>query len=86
VEEDPILIDLSIKSKTYGKLFYYCPSITYSSKPVPIYDSLKTWIKTVIECYKTNVYTVTKDGILIINDNEREIVKKYNEDFTFWNS
>jgi hypothetical protein len=83
-EEDPIMIDLSVKSKTYGSIFYYCPNITFSPIPVPIYDSLSTWIKIVIECYERNVYNISKEGKLIVIGNEYEVVKKYNKPYPFW--
>ena len=84
VLEDPILIDLSKKSKTYGQIFYYCPSITFSDRPVPMYNSLESWIKTTIECYKQGVYSIAKDGSFSANDHEADIVKKYNRNVDFW--
>ena len=82
--EDPILIDLSEKSGTFGQLYYYSPSITFSPKPIPIYVSLTAWVKTIIDCYKEGVYLIDKNGTLVINDGESEIAKRYNKNIDFW--
>lgn len=81
---DRILIDLEKKSKTFGKIFIYAPSITLSSEPIKIFDSLELMIDTIIQCYEKKAYTII-DGELNINfDLESEISKKMNRESEFW--
>ena len=86
IMEDPILIDLSKKSKTRGQLFYFSPNVTLSSKPVSIYDSLQTWIETMIESYDNNIYVVNEQGILEVTDKNKklEITRRLNPNSQFW--
>lgn len=83
--EDPILIDLSAKSKTQGQLFYFSPSVTFGNIE-PIYDSLESWVTTMIECYNKGIYVVNKQGILEITNEEKqlEITRKLNSKSAFW--
>jgi len=60
---DPVLIDLSKKSKTFGQIFYDSPA-TGITEPTSIFDSLSSMIETIIECYRKGVYTLLKDGTL----------------------
>ena len=55
VYEDPILIDLNPSRETYKALFYYSPEVTLSENPIMIYDSIESWIKTIIQCYKQQI-------------------------------
>jgi len=61
--EAPILIDLSKNSKTFGRIFYDSPA-TGITKPTSIFDSLSSMIETIIACYRTGIYSISKKGIL----------------------
>ncbi len=76
--EDPVLIDLSKKSSTYGQIFYYSPNVTMSDKPVPIYDSLEKMIITICECYNKDVYFIEPDGKLVWDNKKESMISKDN--------
>ena len=82
---DVISIDLDNKSPTKGMLLLLSPSLTLSSNFVTVYDSVKKWIETIIECYNQDVYKLNSDGTLEVNYKiEKEISKKINGNSDFW--
>lgn len=84
--EDPVLINLSKRSKDFGKIYYYSPNVTLSADPVIIYDSLEHCIETILECYRQEAYSVDEKGLLIENsEKEQEISKRINRNSEFWN-
>lgn len=83
--EDPILIDLSKRSKTRGSIYYFCPNVTLSATPVQIYDSLQSMIESIIECYQKEAYIIDEAGLLDVNDLEQEITRKLNPKSDYWN-
>lgn len=82
--EDPVLINLSKKSKDFGAVYYYCPSVTLSSSPVIIYDSLSSCIETIIECYQEGAYMINDKGLFENNDKEQEISIRMNKKADYW--
>ncbi len=74
--EYPILIDLDSNRETFKSLFLYWPELTHSEKPVMIYDSLSTWMRTIIECYKRGVYSIDAQGHLVSNLLEEYLLSK----------
>jgi len=76
--EDPVLIDLSEKSSTYGQIFYYSPNVTLNDEPVPIYDSLEKMIITICECYTKGVYSIEPDGKLVWDNKKESIISREN--------
>ena len=86
IVEDPMLINLSKKSKDFGRIYYYCPKVTLSADPVIVYDSLESCIETILECYRQGAYFIDEKGFLNeIDDKEKEISKKINKKTEFWN-
>jgi hypothetical protein len=85
VYEDPILIDLNPSRETYKALFYYSPEVTLSEDPIMIYDSIESWIKTIIQCYKQQIYHIDSNGFFQY-DREREpkLSRKMNPKSVFW--
>ncbi|MFT4222010.1 hypothetical protein [Dysgonomonas sp.] len=86
IVEDPMLINLSKKSKDFGRIYYYCPNVTLSVDPVIVYDSLESCIETILECYRQGAYYIDEKGLLNeIDDKEKEISKKINRKTEYWN-
>jgi len=82
--EDPILIDLSKKSNTFGQIFFFSPG-TLIMEPISIYDSLSSMLETIIECYRKRVYTLSEEGILQTDDDkEVEISSRINKNSDYW--
>lgn len=82
---DHILIDLYVKSKTFGKIFIFAPSLTLSAEPMSIFDSLKKMIQTVVSSYKNGFYILKEDGTLEIDfKNEGKVAKELNPGSDFW--
>lgn len=50
-----------------------------------IYDSIESWIKTIIQCYKQQIYHIDSNGFLQY-DREREpkLSRKMNPKSVFW--
>ena len=85
IMEDPILIDLSPKSKTIGALYYYGPQVTLSVDPIMIYDSLELWIDTMLLCYSNGIYSIKPNGMLVADvDKEIKITRKLNPHSIYW--
>ena len=85
IMEDPILIDLSPKSKTIGALYYYSPQVTLSVEPIMIYDSLELWIDTMLLCYSNGIYSIKPNGMLVADvDKEIKITRKLNPHSIYW--
>lgn len=82
----PLLINLMKRSKDYGSLFYYHPTVSADTRPYKIYDSPKSWLKTVIKCYQEKVYSVDSDGMFRSNfDREIILSKTLNPQSDYWN-
>lgn len=81
---DRIIIDLIEKSKTFGKIFIFSPSITMSPKPMQIYDSIESMIDTLIECYQNGAYKVANGKLEIDFDLESKTAQKFNPLSEFW--
>lgn len=85
IMEDPILIDLSPKSKTIGALYYYGPQVTLSVDPIMIYDSLELWIDTMLLCYSNGIYKIKPNGMLVADvDKEIKITRELNPHSIYW--
>ena len=85
VYEDPILIDLDSSRETYKALFYYSPQILLSDAPIMIYDSIESWIKTIIQCYEQNIYSVDEKGIFQSKTNlEVQLSRSMNPKSDYW--
>jgi len=81
---DPVLIDLSKKSNTFGQIFFDSPA-TGLGGPTSIYDSLNSMTETIIECYRKGVYTFSDEGILQTDDDkEVEISSRINKNSDYW--
>ena len=84
VYEDPILINLNSKSKDFKAIFYYSPGIT-GENPEKIYDTIESWLETIIQCYKSHIYHIDNDGYLVCDsDAEAELTRKLNPNSEFW--
>ena len=70
---DFIGIDLNENSCNFGKLLVSSPSITLSDKLVTIYDSLHSFVKTILECYKLKVYVLNESVLIVDYEKEAEI-------------
>lgn len=85
VYEDPILIDLDSSRETYKALFYYSPQVLLSDAPIMIYDSIESWLKTIIQCYKQNIYSVDEKGIFQSKTNlEVQLSRSMNPKSDYW--
>ena len=85
IYEDPILIDLNPCRKTYKAMFYYSPEVTLSENPIMIYDSIESWIKTIIQCYKQRIYHIDRNGFLQYDrDREPKLSREMNPKSVFW--
>ena len=85
VYEDPILIDLNPCRKTYKAMFYYSPEVTLSENPIMIYDSIESWLKTIIQCYKQRIYHIDRNGFLQYDrDREPKLSREMNPKSVFW--
>ena len=85
VYEDPILIDLDSSRETYKALFYYSPQVLLSDAPIMIYDSIESWLKTIIPCYKQNIYSVDEKGIFQSKTNlEVQLSRSMNPKSDYW--
>lgn len=85
VYEDPILIDLDSSRETYKALFYYSPQVLLSDAPIMIYDSIESWLKTIIQCYKQNIYSVDEKGIFQSKKNlEVQLSRSMNPKSDYW--
>lgn len=81
---DRVMIDLKEKSKTFGKIFIFAPSITLSSKPMKIFDSVESMVDTIIECYQKEAYKISNGKLEINYDLESEIAQTINPHSEFW--
>ena len=85
VYEDPILIDLNPCRETYKAMFYYSPEVTLSENPIMIYDSIESWLKTIIQCYKQRIYHIDRNGFLQYDrDREPKLSREMNPKSVFW--
>ena len=85
VYEDPILIDLDSSRETYKALFYYSPQVLLSDAPIMIYDSIESWLKTIIQCYEQNIYSVDEKGIFQSKTNlEVQLSRNMNPKSDYW--
>lgn len=82
---DRIVIDLKEKSKTFGRLFIFAPSVTLSSKPMQIFDSIECMVDTIIECYQKGAYKIDNGKLIIDFDLESRIAQEINPNSEFWN-
>ena len=83
--EYPILLNMNPQSETYKSLFLLCPQVTKSEKPVMMYDSLESWMKTLIQCYKQKIYHIDEKGALITDvDAEYLLSKNLNPRSPYW--
>ncbi len=83
--EYPILLNMNQQSETYKSLFLLCPEVTKSEKPVMMYDSLESWMRTIIQCYKQKIYHIDERGALITDINAEYILsKKMNPKSPYW--
>lgn len=83
--EYPIFLDMNPQSDTYKSLCLYCPQVTKSEKPVMMYDSLGSWMRTIIQCYKQKIYHIDERGALITDINAEYILsKKMNPKSPYW--
>ncbi len=84
IYEDPVLINLNPKSKDFKAIYFYSPACQ-CPVPTKIYDSIESWLETIIQCYKTHIYQIDKDGFLIYDAKaEAELTKKLNPNSEYW--
>lgn len=81
---DMIAIELGENNTNRGKLFVMSPSITLSSDFVSIYDSLTSFLLSIGECYKQDVYQLQGNRLKVDYHKEAIISKKYNPLSSFW--
>lgn len=82
---DYLLYDSDKKSKTYGMLFLYSPSLLIT-EPKTAYDSLESFFQTVIQCYQQGAYRFNHSSNILEIDDEREweISTKLNPNSKYW--
>jgi hypothetical protein len=74
------MIDCDGNSDTYGMIY------KYDDKLITHYDSLKTFLETMIESYKTRVLHLSDDRKMLVADDNalNRISKKHNPKSTVW--
>lgn len=84
IYEDPVLINLNSKSKDFKAIYFYSPARLFPD-PTKIYDSIESWMETIIQCYKNHIYHIDEEGFLIINTKaEAELSRKLNPNSEYW--
>lgn len=81
---DFIAINLKKEDMAVGKMYVFSPSITLSEEMVSIYDSVYSFIATLIECYNTGAYKLSNNLLEVDYELEAEISRKYNPQSNFW--
>lgn len=81
---DFIGIDLNENSCNSGKLLVSSPSITLSDKLITIYDSLHSFVKTILNCYEQKAYVLNESVLVVDYEKEAEISGILNPSSDFW--
>jgi hypothetical protein len=83
---DYYLFDMNVESETKGMILLYAPSLLLAENPQTIFDSLESFINTVLECYKQKAFKIIdNDGYIDIDYELREqIAKDNNPNSVFW--
>ncbi len=82
--EDVYLINLDKDSKTYGKIFFYSTGFLIL-EPISIFDSLKTMLLSIIDCFNDEALVYDSYGYIVINwDLYDSICKKNNPNSDYW--
>jgi hypothetical protein len=82
------LLECNPLSKNYGMIYRYDISAYEFDTIIGKYDSMKTLLQTINECYELGIYTYNKDNIFEEIDYEKtfEISRKYNPRcHQYWN-
>jgi len=82
------LIQCDPSSVNYGMIYFYDISADEFDTIIGKYDSLKTLLQSVYDCYLLDIYTFNKYGIFTVIDYEKsfKISKKYNPRcYQYWN-
>ena len=84
IYEDPVLINLNSKSKDFKAIYFYSPALLYPD-PTKIYDSIESWMETIIQCYKNQIYHIDDEGFLTVDSKaEDELSRKLNPNSEYW--
>ena len=82
-----IMISNKSNDAVYAEDHYMYPFIYCGvyEDPIMIYDSIESWIKTIIQCYKQQIYHIDSNGFFQY-DREREpkLSRKMNPKSVFW--
>ena len=81
---DYVLFNTDNKSINFESLFLYSPSILMSPNCSKIYDTLESFIETVIECYNSSAYKIKKGILEIDYDLEEQIASTKNPASPCW--
>ena len=81
---DFIGIALNENSCNSGKLLVSSPSITLSDKLITIYDSLHSFVKTILNCYEQKAYVLNESVLVVDYEKEAEISGILNPSSDFW--
>ena len=73
-----------VRCATFSKTFN-SPKVTLSENPIMIYDSIESWLKTIIQCYKQRIYHIDRNGFLQYDrDREPKLSREMNPKSVFW--
>lgn len=79
------IMDCNKESKTFGFIYKHSIGAIDYDVAITAYDSLYSWLKTILECYKKNIYHFDNSSILEFDfQAEAFISKKYNPKSKLW--
>jgi len=81
---DYILINFNTKSKLFGQLFLYSPSLLMTNAPMSIYDSLEVLFETILSIYKEKGYSFKNNVLEVDYEIESLISRRLNPKSDFW--
>jgi hypothetical protein len=82
---DFVLVDVNETSPTFNTLLLYSPSLQLNT-PQTIYDSLGSFVQTIIECFESGIYRYNEEeGFLEVDyDAEARVSLKKNPNSEWW--
>lgn len=82
---DYYLYNLDKGSKDFGAIFLYAPSLLLKEVPDLLYDSIISFLRTIIECIEAGAYEYNPSGGINVDyDLKFEISKKHNSKSEYW--
>lgn len=81
------LFDYDITSNSYGKIYFYTLDERFNNKLFVQFDSLDSFFKYVLKCYRENVFVFKNNDFTVTDMNrEYEILLETNPGSQYWDS